>query len=102
MQVAAPRRLIVSNELISDDGDDGFVVVGIFFFASFFFCGLWKRVGARSDRGLDCSVQHAHRGVTNLMVSFYLSNSQSSKVKISSRMHSNLLDRHDRVDGKQE
>ena len=49
--VAALRPLIVSNELFSNDGLE---VVAIFFFASFFFSGLWKKAGARSDRGLDC------------------------------------------------
>ena len=49
--VAALRPLIVSNELFSNDGLE---VVAIFFFASFFFSGLWKKAGARGDRGLDC------------------------------------------------
>ena len=48
---AAPRPLIVTNDLFSDDG---LGIVAIFFFASFFFSGLWKKVGARGDRGLDC------------------------------------------------
>ena len=51
LPVAALRPLIVTNDLFSNDGLE---VVAIFFFASFFFSGLWKRVGARGDQGLDC------------------------------------------------
>ncbi len=49
--VAAPRRLIVTNDLFSNDGLE---IVAIFFFAAFFFSGLWKKVCAGSDRGFDC------------------------------------------------